>query len=133
MHPAPSGVGHASGGIGQAPGGVGYAPGRIGQRVPDGMRRDPAGGTEPSGPPPSAPAPAPALLRWRPRRAIIGDEIRVPILWCEFGKCIRRYTDDAAHDERDLRDRALAAGWRYDALGHLACPTCAQRSPSFRS
>jgi hypothetical protein len=65
-------------------------------------------------------------------RAIIGDEIRVPILWCEFGNCIRRYASEAALGERDLRDRALAVGWRYDALGRLACPTCAQRSPGFR-
>jgi len=25
-----------------------------------------------------------------------------------------------------LRAQALAAGWRYDAVGNLACPKCAQ-------
>jgi hypothetical protein len=66
-------------------------------------------------------------------RAIIGDGLRIPMLWCEFGQCIRRYAGDAAVGDQDLRARALAAGWRYDALGRLACPTCAQRHPAFRS
>ena len=69
---------------------------------------------------------------WRPLRAIIGDECRAPVLWCEFGGCIERYTADDVWDERDLRARALAAGWRYDALGRLACPTCAQHDSGFR-
>jgi len=34
--------------------------------------------------------------------------------------------------ERDLRARALAVGWRYDALGRLACPSCVRHDPSFR-
>lgn len=84
----------------------------------------------------AAPAPPakrpPAMRRWRPMRAIIGDEIRTPILWCEFGGCIARYTSEDALGEHDLRTRALAAGWRYDALGRLACPSCAQHDPSFR-
>lgn len=66
-------------------------------------------------------------------RAIIGDEIRMPVLWCEFGRCIGRYTSHEALGERDLRARAVAKGWRYDALGRLACPVCAQHDPSFRS
>jgi hypothetical protein len=66
-------------------------------------------------------------------RAILGDEIRVPGLWCEFGNCIGRYTHQAARGQHDLRARALAAGWRYDASGQLACPACAQHDPTFRS
>lgn len=86
-------------------------------------------------PPPAPAAPAgrvPAMRRWRPMRAFIGDELRVPILWCEFGNCIRRYVSDEAHAELDLRALALAAGWRYDAIGRLACPSCAQYDPAFR-
>jgi hypothetical protein len=64
-------------------------------------------------------------------RAVIGDEIRIPIMWCDFGSCIARYTHSSALGERDLRARALAAGWRYDALGRLACPDCAQHDPAF--
>jgi len=74
----------------------------------------------------------PAMRRWRPMRAIIGDEVRVPILWCEFGSCIARYTSREVIGERDLRARALAVGWRYDALGRLACPSCVRHDPSFR-
>jgi hypothetical protein len=65
-------------------------------------------------------------------RAIIGDKIRTPALWCEFGSCISRYSSQDAHSEHDLRTRALAAGWCYDALGRLACPRCARHDPSFR-
>lgn len=64
-------------------------------------------------------------------RAVIGDVIRTPMLWCESGNCIARYTCQDALSERDLRARALAAGWRYDALGNLACPRCAQRGPTY--
>ena len=71
------------------------------------------------------------MRRWRPMRAFIGDEVRTPVLWCESGNCIARYTVRDALGERDLRARALAAGWRYDALGNLACPRCAQHGPAF--
>lgn len=83
----------------------------------------------------AAPPPrrVPAMRQWRPMRAIIGDECRVPILWCEFGRCIARYTSEDTLGERDLRARALATGWRYDALGRLACPSCGQHDPSFRN
>jgi hypothetical protein len=64
-------------------------------------------------------------------RGIIGDQIRKPILWCEFGNCIHRYTAPGALGEGDLRALALAAGWRYDALGRLACPGCAQHDSAF--
>jgi hypothetical protein len=66
-------------------------------------------------------------------RAIIGDEIRVPVLWCEFGTCIARYSSRGALGERDLRAGALATGWRYDAAGRLACPSCARQDPSFQA
>jgi hypothetical protein len=73
----------------------------------------------------------PAIRRWRPLHAVIGDDLRTPTLWCEFGHCISRYTHAEATSERDLRGRALAAGWRYDALGVLACPACAASDPGF--
>jgi hypothetical protein len=63
--------------------------------------------------------------------AIIGDELRIPILWCEFGTCVEHYTHADALGERDLRGRAQAAGWCYDLLGRLACPSCVQRDPTF--
>jgi hypothetical protein len=97
-------------------------------------RRPAAPGQAPAGA--AAPPPArrlPAMRRWRPMRAIIGDEFRMPVLWCEFGSCIGRYTSHDTPGERDLRARALAAGWCYDALGRLACASCAQHDPSFRS
>jgi len=52
-------------------------------------------------------------------------------MWCQFGVCIARYTHRGALGERDLRARALTVGWRYDALGRLACPDCAQHDPAF--
>jgi hypothetical protein len=73
----------------------------------------------------------PAGRHHRTARAVIGDAIRIPIMWCQFGSCIARYTHQDALGERDLRLRALAAGWRYDALGRLACPGCVQHDPSF--
>jgi len=66
-----------------------------------------------------------------PLRAVIGDEIRIPIMWCEFGRCIEQYTHPDALGERDLRVRAYEAGWRYDALWRLACPSCVQCDASF--
>jgi hypothetical protein len=59
-------------------------------------------------------------------RAAIGDELRIPLAWCEMGSCISHYADPAALGEADNRTRAIAAGWRVDALGRLACPQCQQ-------
>ncbi len=59
-------------------------------------------------------------------RAPIGDELRIPIAWCEMGSCISYYTDPVALGEADIRSRAIAAGWRVDALSRLACPKCQQ-------
>ena len=86
---------------------------------------------------PYVPAPAvpvrevPAAPR-TPARAVIGDELRIPMLWCELGLCINRHSDPGALGMRDLRDKAYAAGWRYDALGRLACPSCVQENSDFR-
>jgi hypothetical protein len=100
-------------------------------RVP--WRRASATPTAPTAPTVPSPRPSrlPAIRRWRPMHAVIGDEIRTPTLWCEFGRCIERYPHAEASGERDLRGRALAAGWRYDALGRLACPSCVQCDASF--
>ena len=64
-------------------------------------------------------------------RAVIGDQLRMPIMWCEMGSCISWYADPAALGEADTRARAIGAGWRIDALGQLACPRCQQSDPGF--
>ncbi len=52
-------------------------------------------------------------------------------MWCEMGSCISWHADPAALGEADTRARAIAAGWRIDALGRLACPRCQQTDPGF--
>ena len=64
-------------------------------------------------------------------RAVIGDELRMPMMWCEMGFCISWHADPAALGEADIRARAIAAGWRVDALGRMACPQCQQSSSQF--
>ena len=64
-------------------------------------------------------------------RAVIGDQLRMPIVWCEMGSCISWYTDPDTLGEADTRARAIGAGWRIDALGRLACPRCQQTDPCF--
>ena len=59
-------------------------------------------------------------------RAAIGDELRIPIAWCDMGACISHYEHPEALGEADIRARAIVAGWRVDALGRLACPQCQQ-------
>ena len=66
-----------------------------------------------------------------PERSAIGDELRIPIAWCEMGSCISRHEDPAALGEADIRARAVAEGWRVDALGRLACPKCQQSDAWF--
>ena len=66
-------------------------------------------------------------------RAVIGDQLRIPIAWCEMGSCISHHGDPAALGEADIHARAILAGWRVDALDRLACPQCQQRSPAFRA
>ena len=76
------------------------------------------------------PAPAPAAP---PMRALIGDELRMPIMWCEMGSCISWHADPSALGEADNRARAIEAGWRIDALGRLTCPQCQQTTVAFRA
>ena len=84
----------------------------------------------------SQPGPAGGRVRADPlagpvaitERAVLGDRIRRPAAWCEMAACISRYEDPAALGEADIRARALAAGWRHDAVGRLACPYCQQRN-----
>ena len=64
-------------------------------------------------------------------RAVIGDQLRMPVMWCEMGSCISWHADPAALGEADTRARALGAGWRIDAFGRLACPRCQQTDPGF--
>jgi hypothetical protein len=64
-------------------------------------------------------------------RATIGDELRIPIAWCEMGACISHHADPLALGEADNRARAIAAGWRVDALRRLACPSCQQSDAWF--
>jgi hypothetical protein len=78
--------------------------------------------------PPAEPAPAPAT-----ERPVIGDQLRMPISWCEMGSCISWHADPAALGEGDQRARAIEVGWRLDAFGRLACPRCQQADPGFRA
>jgi hypothetical protein len=66
-------------------------------------------------------------------RAVIGDQLRRPAVWCEIRPCVARFDDPAALGEADVRARALAAGWRHDAIDRLVCPACQQRSPQVRA
>ena len=65
--------------------------------------------------------------------AVIGNELRLPAVWCELGTCIERFSHQDALGMRDIRNRAADAGWRQDALGRLACPRCQQTDPAFRA
>lgn len=65
-------------------------------------------------------------------RSVIGDQLRLPVMWCEMGSCVSQHSDPAALGEADVRARAIDAGWRIDAFGRLACPRCQQADPSFR-
>jgi hypothetical protein len=66
-------------------------------------------------------------------RAVIGNELHMPIVWCEMGSCISHHTNPAALGEADIRARALRAGWRLDRLGRLACVDCLQSNSWFRT
>jgi len=65
--------------------------------------------------------------------AIIGDQLRKPLVWCELPPCISWHADPRSLGEADARARAASAGWQRDAFGRLACPACQQRSPQFRA
>jgi len=101
---------------------------------------DPRSAAPAAAPPNRRPAPAGARARTRAsapagitERAVIGDQLRIPNMWCEMGSCISRHADPAALGEADIRARAIRAGWRVDALGRLACPQCQQTAPGFRA
>ena len=79
---------------------------------------------------PAVPA-APGGPAGAAERAVIGDQLRMPIMWCEMGSCVSWHADPAALGEADTRARAIGAGWRIDALGRLACPRCQQTDPAF--
>jgi hypothetical protein len=81
--------------------------------------------------PACAEAPACAESAGSAVRAVIGDQLRMPVMWCEMGSCISWRIDPAALGEADARARAISAGWRIDALDRLACPQCQQTDPSF--
>src|SRR5262249_61373418 len=90
----------------------------------------------PSGPLRGGPGTVPASDSRAPgpstaERAVIGDQLRIPIVWCELAQCISHHTNPAALGEADIRARALSAGWRFDRLGRLTCPECQQSSPWF--
>ena len=57
---------------------------------------------------------------------VIGDEIRIPVAWCDVAGCEAAFADPAALGEADNRARAVFAGWGKDALGRLVCPACRQ-------
>ena len=112
-----------------------WRPPSLDQAAPGPERQDPAR-PQPRFVPRPGPVPRftprPAPVRYRELvPAIIGNELRIPTLWCDFGSCVAHYTHPDALGERDLRYRALAAGWRYDLLGRLACPSCLQRDAAF--
>jgi hypothetical protein len=145
--PASSGRGEPAGYVRAVPADPGYAvPANPGRPGPAAGRARPQAPTEPAGPAaPAAPArtatlalpagpaspAAPASPAGAPARAVIGDQLRMPIMWCEMGSCISWHADPAALGEADARARALAAGWRIDAVGRLACPRCQQDDPGF--
>jgi len=89
----------------------------------------PVGNSGPAAVPPGTGAPGRAGTKAGieiTERAAIGDELRIPLAWCEMRSCISPHADPAALGEADIRPRALTAGWRVDALGRLACLQCQQ-------
>jgi len=57
-------------------------------------------------------------------QCVIGDQLRVPAVWCAMLRCDAAFADPAALGEADNRARALVAGWAEDALGRMVCPAC---------
>jgi hypothetical protein len=93
----------------------------------------PARTVNPAGPARPAAAAAPAGPAEATARAVIGDQLRMPIMWCEMGSCISWHADPEALGEADARARAIGAGWRIDAFGRLACPRCQRTDPGYRA
>jgi hypothetical protein len=94
---------------------------------------EPAAYAEPAAPTEPAAYAEPAAPSGDTVRAVIGDNLRMPIMWCEMGSCVSTHADPAALGEGDARARAIADGWRIDAFGRLACPQCQQTDPRFRA
>lgn len=68
--------------------------------------------------------------RVRPtERAVIGNQLREPAVWCELSPCISRYAESEALGQSDVVARAIAAGWCMDVFGRLICVACQQRFP----
>jgi hypothetical protein len=66
-------------------------------------------------------------------RAVIGDSLRLPVIWCEMPRCISWSCDPASAGFGDSRRSAIDAGWRTDALGRFACPECQQSRSDYRT
>ena len=66
-------------------------------------------------------------------RAVIGDQLRLPIMWCDLRSCVSWFAHPAALGEADIRARAIDAGWRVDAVGLMVCPQCVQTALDFQS
>jgi len=83
----------------------------------------------------AAPEPRPVLAEVDPltETAVIGNQLRLPIIWCEMPSCINWHHDPDSLGEHDSRERAIARGWRTDALGRLACPDCQQTRADYRT
>ena len=63
-------------------------------------------------------------------RAVIGDQLRMPVMWCEMGSCISWYAHPAALGEADTRARSIGAGWRIDALAGWPAPGASRPTPA---
>jgi hypothetical protein len=63
-------------------------------------------------------------------RSVIGDDLRIPVTWCDMEGCGAAFSDPAAIGEADNRARAVFAGWSKDALDRLVCTDCRQRYPA---
>lgn len=99
----------------------------------DGQVRSPQGGYPRPEASAAVPVATPVTRTQTTARAVIGDQLRLPIMWCEMGSCISWFTHPAALGEADIRARAIDAGWRVDAVGLLVCPQCEQTAPGFQS
>ena len=84
-------------------------------------RPGPAGGP--------GPGPRPGPHAGVTARAVIGDQLRIPIMWCEMGSCISWHADPAALGEADNRARRTRAGWRSTPSGGWHAPD-ASKPPS---
>jgi hypothetical protein len=113
---------------GQGPDGPGWADLRwVPGQAPGQLAGPSAPAGDASGPADAAVA-APAPAAGRP---VIGDQLRLASVWCQLYPCIARHADPETLGEADARARAIAAGWREDALGRLTCPDCQQHSAHF--